>query len=283
MLTLYVSDLDGTLLNEKSRISDESASIISDLSRSGALITVATARTPATVEPLLSQTYTSIPAIVMTGAALWDREAKRYVEPKFIDSAAVESIRQTAGAYGISPFVYTLGDDGILNVFKDSPLSDFDRRFIAERSDLRLKHFFIDSGVDATAEGRRVILLFASGPKDVIAAVANELRGRVACSPGSYLDIFDPSTGCLDVYAPGTDKAKAVKRLAEKTGAERIVVFGDNLNDIPMMRVADVAVAVDNALPEVKAVADKIIGPNTSDSVPRFISEDYRKNCNNPG
>ena len=53
------------------------------------------------------------------------------------------------------------------------------------------------------------------------------------------------------------------------------MVFGDNLNDLPMMRVADLAVAVENALPQTKAEAHKVIGPNTADSVARFIHEDF--------
>ena len=55
------------------------------------------------------------------------------------------------------------------------------------------------------------------------------------------------------------------------SGADRVVAFGDNINDIPMLREADVAVAVENAVPEVKRIADVIIGPNTTDAVPRFI------------
>jgi len=54
------------------------------------------------------------------------------------------------------------------------------------------------------------------------------------------------------------------------------VVFGDNLNDLPMMAVADVAVAVENALPEVKAKADVVIGPNTDDAVARWIEDRER-------
>jgi hydroxymethylpyrimidine pyrophosphatase-like HAD family hydrolase len=53
--------------------------------------------------------------------------------------------------------------------------------------------------------------------------------------------------------------------------AERLVVYGDNLNDLPMMKVADVAVAVENALPEVKAAADVVIGANSDDSVAKHI------------
>ena len=89
MKTLYVSDMDGTLLGADSRVSPRSAEIISRLSRRGALITVATARTPATVVPLLADTYTSIPAIVMTGAAMWNRDTASYEEIQFIDRKSV--------------------------------------------------------------------------------------------------------------------------------------------------------------------------------------------------
>ena len=55
------------------------------------------------------------------------------------------------------------------------------------------------------------------------------------------------------------------------------MVFGDNLNDIPMLRCADVAVAVENAYPEVKQIAHVVIGPNSSDSVARWILEHHNQ------
>ena len=57
-------------------------------------------------------------------------------------------------------------------------------------------------------------------------------------------------------------------------GARRIVVFGDNRNDIAMMQAADHSVAVGNAFPEVKAAASEVIGVNTADSVARWIEQD---------
>ena len=49
------------------------------------------------------------------------------------------------------------------------------------------------------------------------------------------------------------------------------MVFGDNINDIPMMRIADEAVAVANAKDEVKESATAIIESNDTDAVARFI------------
>lgn len=55
------------------------------------------------------------------------------------------------------------------------------------------------------------------------------------------------------------------------------MVFGDNLNDLPMLAAADVAVAVDNAFPEVKEHADVVIGPNYDDSVANYIFQDFTR------
>ena len=89
-----------------------------------------------------------------------------------------------------------------------------------------------------------------------------------------YHDIFDQQQGYLEIYAKDTTKANAIKHLADEIGAERIVVFGDNLNDIPMMKMADWSVAVDNAFDEVKACASEVIGVNNDDAVARWILKD---------
>ena len=55
------------------------------------------------------------------------------------------------------------------------------------------------------------------------------------------------------------------------------MVFGDNLNDLSMMAVADLSVAVGNAFPQVKEAADIVIGRNDEDAVARFMEEDFNR------
>ncbi len=276
MRTLYVTDLDGTLLNSESEISPYSSDLISALSQDGALITIATARTPATVEHILRTTYVSIPVIVMTGASMWDNTAKRYIEPHFLDPDTCREVKRMIKEHGVNPFTYTLGDDGCLEVFHAHDLTAVEQKFVDERRHLRLKHFHFDDPRELMPSVPDTVLFFAIGENNAIVDIAERLRATLDCSVGNYLDLADAGVGLLDIYAPRISKAHAVKNLARRCGAGRIVVFGDNLNDIPMMQVADVAVAVDNALPEVKAAADVVIGPNTDDSVARYIAEDFR-------
>ena len=62
-----------------------------------------------------------------------------------------------------------------------------------------------------------------------------------------------------------------VEKLRRMTGKSRIVCFGDNLNDLPMFRVADECYAVANAREELKSTATGVIGSNGECGVPAFI------------
>ena len=66
--TLYVSDLDGTLLNKQDRINPESIRIINDLVSKGMLFTYATARSFSSASVVTRGLSTDIPVIVYNGA-----------------------------------------------------------------------------------------------------------------------------------------------------------------------------------------------------------------------
>lgn len=271
---LFVTDMDGTLLGADSRVSARSARIITDLSRRGAMITVATARTPGTVEPLLADTLTTPPAVVMTGAAMWDRQNRRFCHAHLLESEKAAAVCGVLRSFGISPMVYQLNENDLLTMHCDvDPDYQIARQFIDERSTLTLKKIHHCPNPESRIEGGRTILVLAAAP----VAVAEQALPAVTSIPGLEVSIYSdpvyPGAGFIEVFTQGVTKARGIRELKEATGADSVTVFGDNLNDIPMMLEADVAVAVDNALPEVKAVAHKVIGPNTADSVALYIRE----------
>lgn len=269
--------MDGTLLGADSTVSEISREIISDLSRSGYNITVATARTPATVVPLLEGTFTRPPAIVLTGAALWRRGyGAGYARVSTFAPELYVALTALFDRRGLSPFVYTLPEGSeVLEVYRNpcEEMNHAEELFVEQRRGLRLKRFHLRQPAPPSA-AERTVLFFAMGPLGRVLEVAELIGANYPCSVSAYPDIFMKDTGILEVLAPGVSKAAAVKALAAELGLERIVAFGDNLNDLPMLSVADVAVAVENALPEVKAAADVVIGPNYASSVARFIEED---------
>jgi len=274
--TLYVSDLDGTLLGTDSRISPQSSDIISDLSAQGALITVATARTPASVVPLLTGTRTSVPAIVMTGCALWNRTTASFESYHFIPQKDITAAIDSCRNLDVHPFTYAMASDGsTLDVYHGArSLNPQEEKFYLERRHLCLKRFHL--GVTASDKAlHRTMLCFAMGLKDSICRAADAVTACTSCSLCCYPDIFNNDIYNLEIYPPGVNKASAILALKKSLGAERLVVFGDNLNDLPMLAVADVAVAVGNAFPQVKEAADIVIEPNYTDAVARFIEKDF--------
>lgn len=276
MKTLYVSDLDGTLLGSDSRVSQRSAGLITDLSHDGALITVATARTPATVVPLLAQTATNVDYIVMTGAAGWSRSGGVFVDSCFLDAGEARRLLSFGIEHGVHPFVYIQSADGrTLDVYHAAKtLNRAEESFWLERRHMALKRFHLGTPVPENSI-HRAMLFFAMGDRKPVEALARMVGDSIECSVSCYPDIFNSNIYNLEVLAPGVSKASAIRRVAKNVGAERIVVFGDNLNDLPMFAVADHAVAVGNAMPQVKAAADEVIEANYTDAVARYIAADY--------
>lgn len=281
MTTLYVTDMDGTLLDNNSRVSLESADIISRLTDRGALITVATARTAATVEPLLAHTRIALPAIVMTGAAMWDRQSQRYTDVHFMSGSTATLVREVCRQHGIEAFEYTMVGDRMLHVYQPAVMSARARAFADERRHLRGK-VFMPGDADRLSSDAPTVLFFAMGDNDRIRAVADRLSQVAECSAGVYSDSKDRTLSLLEVFGPGVSKAGAMRLLAERTGADRIVAFGDNINDLSMLSRADCAIAVANAMPEVRRMANRIIGSNANSSVARYIAYDFRQTALRP-
>lgn len=274
--TLYISDLDGTLLSSDSRVTDASAAMINTAIREGALFSIATARTPSTVAPIMSAIHSTLPYIVMTGAAFWEPSTGLFDHTVTIPPSEAEKILNIFIRQSLPVFIYCFRD-GIIQVYHYGPLSPLEREFMTGRES-RFKHFNISASGESEIPSPLppVLLFYSIQPAEKGRPAYEEIKATCDCNPLFYHDIYGDEIAVLEAFAPEATKAKGIKRLRRATGAGRVVAFGDNVNDIPMLHEADVAVAVENAIPEVKDMADIVIGPNTEDSVARFILTDYR-------
>lgn len=271
--TLYISDLDGTLLNDSSRISDETRRLINAAIANGALFSIATARTPATVSGLLKGMDIRLPMVVMTGAALWDMKTNRYSDVRF---HAPETARRLIEIYrdaGLPTFIYALGEDQIIHIYHLGIMDDLARRFMEERNSNPFKTFHVNErGESETLPPLDRILLFLTmQPTEPAKEVYDRIRKVEDCRPIFYHDMYGDEIAELEVFAADASKAIGVAEIARQAGADHIVAFGDNVNDIPMLSAVDHGVAVGNAVDEVIKIASEVIGPNTEDSVARYV------------
>lgn len=268
--TLYITDLDGTLLDANSSITDETVSVLNPLLDQGLQFTVATARTPATVVPMLSRLHTRLPFIVLNGAATWDSQRGDYSHVNVIPQATVEAICAVYERHGLHPLIYRRHGH-LIHTHHYGTLSPQEEKFVEERQGLELKKFIMDDP-DYMHSPDEAMLIFSMQDYERLRPIYEEVKATIPCSAVFYHDIFDPTSGLLEIYAPGVSKAEAVKAMQQHTGAKEVIVFGDNRNDIPMMQVATHSVAVANAFPEVKAAAHEVIEANTTNAVPRYIA-----------
>lgn len=276
--TLYVSDMDGTLLNSQSKLSETTIKALNEvIEKHHALFTVATARTPATVVPLMQPINTSLPFIVMAGAAMWDNQLLAYKSVQTIPADVVEQLSALFTKHGLHPFIYRQHGNRI-HAHHIRQLTSEEEQFINSRLSTPFKRFILsDSGRDCTQD--ECMLIFCMGAFEKLNSLYNQLKSlQLDCSPVCYHDIINESAGILEIYAAGTTKASAIRRLAQETQASRIVVFGDNLNDLPMMKEASYSIAVSNAFDEVKQEADEIIASNNDDAVAKWILQDIINN-----
>ncbi len=273
MTTLYATDLDGTLLSPSACISPFTARAFNRLTASGVKIAFVTARTPATVEPIAAELRGLMPSVVMTGAAIWDFEQRRYLQVHYHTRPDALTISEIFRRHGVGAFTYTLprGTNSLEVFHPAGHLTEIEESFVKDRTLNDLKTFHLQSPLPPELADD-VVLFFAMGDDRKMQAVADEVKASTPCAADWYPDTYHPGLALLEIFTAGVSKAAGLRQLRALTGADRVVAFGDNLNDIPMLRVADTAVAVSNAHQQVKAMAGEIIGCNADDSVIRYIA-----------
>ncbi len=81
----------------------------------------------------------------------------------------------------------------------------------------------------------------------------------------------------VELLAPGTNKGSALRRLANYLGysTDEVIAFGDNLNDMEMIRDAGTGVAVANAVPELKEIADWVTTRSARESALTEVAERF--------
>lgn len=266
--TLYVADLDGTLLSPGAVLSDYSRTVISELIDRGVSFTIATARTPATVTHILRGLKITLPCIMMNGAVSFSFTKMRFCDISKFPKSITNDILILANSCPVTTFLYTF-ENNCLNVFYKDDGKQYTRRFISERSGTAYKSF---KSISDYSQARGEIIYSALlGAKKVLTDYFQRYRKITALDTVLYREVNFNGIYVLESYLAGISKAKAVKRLADSICADKIIAFGDNINDMQMLKQADIGLAVANAAPEVLACADEVIGSNSADGVAKWL------------
>ena len=271
MATLYVADLDGTLLDANARLSDETVSLLNPLLARGLLFTVATARSPATAVELLRPLALRLPGILLTGCILYDFTQNRILRTRAMGAQPLDAVCTLLETTGQEALAYCVRG-GQLYVYYREFSSDFEREFVAPRLGSPYKTFVQTQDYRRSLAGCEVLMfLFCIPDLRTAAACYTLLQGEQGLS--SYFYEHEYGGGyLLEVYPACAGKGDGVAALREMTGAGRVVAFGDNVNDLALFDACDEGCAMKNACAPLKERAQHLIGANTEAGVARWIA-----------
>lgn len=265
---LVASDIDGTLLDSRDRVSPRLKRAIGRMIRRGVPLTLATGRPARWLQPVLEQLPVRPVCVCGNGAVLYDSGrdvvlADHSLAPEV--QAEVVAIARSAMA-DIGPVGVAVERAG------RSALDPSDELFVvgpAYAHAWESTEHGICGETEMMSEPATKMLLSNPG------MASAELHAIIAPHiPADLAHVtYSMPEGLIEVSAPGVTKRAGLEELAGLVGAgaSDVVCFGDMPNDIEMIRWAGLGVAMGNAVAEVQRAADEITATNDDDGVARVL------------
>ena len=275
MKTLYITDLDGTLLNSEGVISDKTKEIINRLSKEGLLFSVATSRSVLSAIPLLDGVNITAPVVAMSGVAVYDTANNKTVNYYSIDEKSYYRLIEIFEKHGKSPFSFFFNENNeeYEIIFTDLKLDEHKKYYDIRKNSLGVNIHRVEK-YDIPENASPVFTSLCDRYEDLIKIKA-EIDKMPELSYSFYKDTYT-AYWFLEVFNAKASKADGLRIVKEYTGADEAVAFGDNNNDLPLFAAADRKYAVKNAVEELKAKADGIIASNDEDAVAEFVKKDFK-------
>ena len=296
---LYVSDLDGTLLNSDALLNEDVPERLNCLIDKGICFTVATARTYATVNSIMKDVNLTCPMILMNGVMIYDPVKKSCIHAEIIERDSVEYILKGRKKFGVTGFAYALSpeiSEDHLKSEETSVTSSVGRvgksgrkmatyyekiatkhmeKFYTKRRDLYHKPF---SKVERLEDisGEDIIYFSICYEEEVLRPFYEYLKKDERLNLNFYKDVYGDGLWYLEISHKNASKYYGIQKLRKLLHPAAITGMGDNLNDIPLFEACDRSCAVGNAHKAVKERADYILDTNLNAGVVKFLEKEMK-------
>lgn len=266
MKTLYVSDLDGTLLHSDEKTSEYTNNIINSLVDRGMIFSYATARSYQTSHKVTKGLNANIPLIIYNGAMIVDNKNGDFILNNFFE-ADVQNVIADLFAHDVYPTVYAFVEGEEKFSYIPEKCTEGMKEFLETRKNDKRDHP-VENKTDL-CQGE-IFYLTCIDEKEKLEELYHKYKDTYHCV--FQKDIYTEHQW-LEIMPKSASKANAIKQLKEYLDCEKVVAFGDGTNDIDMFQLADEAYAVENAVDELKAIATAVIESNNDDGVAKWLSE----------
>lgn len=259
-------DLDGTLLSSQAKILESSKNAIKQAEAKGIKVFIVTGRHHTAVRPYYAELGLTTPVVCCNGTYLYDFQKDEVIWGNPLTLAQATFLVRSAQAEGIHLALYTRDSMTyeVLNEHFAKLLTWVNSVDESVRPDVRQADF------DALLNQNTLIwkVLISDPNIEKMQKFVNNLP----------LDQFSPEwswSDRVDITAKGNSKGKCLSELLKLEGIDpqNVIAFGDNFNDISMLSLVGMGVAMGEAEPEVQQSAKKVIGSNNEDSIAKALSE----------
>lgn len=260
IIDTILTDLDDTLLNAHSQLSDYTLQVMEECKRRGIRLIPASGRTHSSMYSFMSRLNTGMPYIAGNGSEIVGAD-HQVMEQITLDVDTAKEI-----------CAFLRQHDFYVQTYRDET-------FYYEADCEAARLYKKSVGMEGVAVGDLAAFLDFPPPK--ILGV-NDPEKVLALMPLAEKAFAGRATFTMskahyfEAEPPNASKGNAARRLAQLLGdmtPERTIAFGDSLNDISLLAYTPNSVAMGNAREELKRTARYICRPNTEDGLARFVEE----------
>ncbi|MDT8858939.1 HAD family hydrolase [Alkalihalobacillus sp. MEB130] len=239
---LFITDLDGTLLNSKQEISLENKKAIQEFQENGGLFTIATGRMEKAVETFVKELNIDIPMILYNGAKVVCPLSGETLMEKHLDvpSEVMQNVNELAKDE-VGMLFYQ--DKKVYTTTKNQYIYEYEAK---EKVTVEINEDVFEKPIT------KVLLIGECERLRSVETTIEEWNVPV--------DLIYSEATYLEILPKGSSKGEAVRFLKNHLNHSTIytICIGDNLNDLSMIHEADRGIAVENAHPELKEKADHV-------------------------
>ncbi len=268
--TLIISDLDGTLLTAKERISEYSLEHLNSMiDERGLCFTYATARSLNSATKACWGLRQNLPVILYNGALIMEPSTQKKLYNNHFNKGQLAYLKELFTRFDVWPLAYSFSGDKEYVSWIEGKETDGVKRYLERRrGDARLHP------IQRREELRDDDIFYFTciGKKEDLDGLHELVEQSLDIRCIYEQEMYRTDYWC-EIMPVGTSKGAAAKKLKEILGAERVICFGDGNNDRSLFSMADESYAVRNATQELKEMASGVIGFSEEDSVCKFLAE----------
>lgn len=252
---LLVCDMDGTLLDSRSKISKDNIRAAERFVQGGGLFTIATGRMEYAIKRYTEQLPINAPVILYNGAVICDMKSGKQIWQRFLPYNAFDVVKELSIKFP------ELG----IEIFQGGNVYIINRNEETEKHQTRESFSPIFAPIEEVPDQWYKVIL-AWDPK-YLKVIEEFLKGKL----NNFYSVYSEPQ-FLELLGMDTSKGRALHNLARILGVKQknIIAVGDNMNDLDMIKYAGIGVAVDNAHEELKKAA-AICGAHHDDHVVKYI------------